>query len=99
METQYQLDQDINFINRIRSLVTDILASTDTSPALLQEKNTLFGDASRLTSEAFIDENEGLVKTDIMTALDVLISINDLLNTGSNRGYLETVRSPKIKPQ
>jgi len=95
METPYQIAQDISFINRIRSLVTEVLSAADISPALFNEKNALFGGADRLSSLAFINENEGLVKADIMTALDVLIAINSLIDTGSNRGYLETVRNPE----
>jgi hypothetical protein len=95
METPFQLAQDESFITRIRNLTTQIIPLIDITADILAEKNVMFGASGRLTSDAFINQNVGLVKSDIMTALDVLVGLKTYLDTGSNRGYLETVRNPQ----
>jgi hypothetical protein len=92
METTYQKNQDISFINSIRSLSSSLLDIADKALGLQKEWNGLFGGESRLNAEVFETSNAGIVKQDIADALSVLTALNTLLDTDTNRAMVEKIR-------
>jgi len=75
-----KIAQDISFINTVRGAGTAVLEAANTAQTIQGEWNSCFGGAGRLAVESFIENNEGLTKTDIDTAIGVLIGLNTWLD-------------------
>ena len=86
-------DQSISYINKVRLLATELLELSDKIPGIGYEWNTQFGGVDYLIPLHFVQDDEGLNKTDIENAKGVLEGIISWLGTGSNRVYLQKIRN------
>jgi hypothetical protein len=86
--------QDKAFIDQVRSKSTGLLFIDDSAQSLYEQWNTCFGGAAHLQENSFIQDNDGLTKTDIENALNVLASLHTWLNEG---GYNRIVNLQKLR--
>jgi hypothetical protein len=86
-------DQCDGYITKVRTKATTLLELTDELLGLGLEWNSLFGGASALLPEHFIQGNEGLEKADIENAKIVFDALQTFLNADQNRVNLEKIRN------
>lgn len=87
------IDQDKQFIAYVRNHSTYTLNAADAGVNANSDWNSLYGGSGRLATESFTGGDEGLTKTDIENAKNVIYALNAWLDEGgtNRRSYLMKV--------
>ena len=87
-----QLEQDKNYIEKVRDHATKLWMAAEGGALDGEEWNSCFGAEARL-AEPFSDPNDGLTKTDIENAVNLITALNTWLDEA---GYDRRVNLMKV---